>query len=74
MEVNVRTATNLQENTLKNIPHMVHAPDVGELRDKFKDIPFILIGAGPSLDESIDFLKVLKIKQSLWQATHPTGS
>ena len=71
MEVNVRTATNLQENTLKNIPHMVHAPDVGELRDKFKDIPFILIGAGPSLDESIDFLKSVKDKAIIVASNSP---
>ena len=71
MEVNVRTATNLQENTLKNIPHMVHAPDVGELRDRFKDIPFILIGAGPSLDESIDFLKSVKDKAIIVASNSP---
>ena len=30
MEVNVRTATNLQENTLKNLKHMIHSPpDIG---------------------------------------------
>ena len=57
MEVNLRTGTNLQENTLENMPHMARSPDVGELADQFQDIPFILIGAGPSLDESIEFLK-----------------
>ena len=57
MEVNLRTGTNLQENTLENLPHMATAPDIGLLEGKFKNTPFILIGAGPSLDESIDFLK-----------------
>ena len=32
MEVNVRTATNIQENTLKNLIHVADAPDIGELR------------------------------------------
>ena len=57
MEVNLRTGTNLQENTLENLPHMANSPDIGLLEGMFKDIPFILIGAGPSLDESIDFLR-----------------
>jgi hypothetical protein len=57
MEVNLRTGTNLQENTLENLPHMASAPDIGSLEGMFKDTPFILVGAGPSLDDSIDFLR-----------------
>ena len=57
MEVNLRTGTNLQENTLENLPHMATAPDIGSLEGMFRDTPFILIGAGPSLDDSIDFLR-----------------
>lgn len=60
MEVNLRTGINLQENTLENVPLMATSPDVGELADQFKDTPFILIGAGPSLDESIEFLKTVQ--------------
>ena len=48
MEVNIRTAINLQENTLKNLNHMAYAPDIGLLKDQFKNVPFILVGAGPS--------------------------
>jgi len=62
MEVNLRTGMNLQENTLENLAHMAGSPDVGELEGMFKDIPFILVGAGPSLDESIDFLKYMQDK------------
>jgi hypothetical protein len=62
MEVNVRTATNLQENTFRNLPHMAQSPDVGRMKDQFSDIPFILVGAGPSLDESIEFLKSVRNK------------
>ena len=71
MEVNVRTATNLQENTLKNLPHMFGAPDIGELAGKFKDIPFILIGAGPSLDDSIDFLREMQDKAIIVASNSP---
>jgi hypothetical protein len=71
MEVNVRTATNLQENTLRNLPHMFDAPDISELAGKFEDIPFILIGAGPSLDESIDFLKDMQDKAIIVASNSP---
>lgn len=71
MEVNIRTATNIQENTFKNLPHLAHAPDVGELKDNFKDIPFILIGAGPSLDESINFLKSVQDKAIIVASNSP---
>lgn len=57
MEVNIRTAINIQENTFENLRHLANAPDIGELENCFPDVPFILVGAGPSLDESIDFLK-----------------
>jgi hypothetical protein len=71
MEVNVRTATNLQENTFRNLRHMAQAPDVGEMRGQFKDIPFVLVGAGPSLDESIDFLKAVQDKAIIVTSNSP---
>jgi hypothetical protein len=60
MEVNLRTGVNLQENTMENLEHMISSPDIGELTDQFRDIPFILVGAGPSLDESIEFLREMQ--------------
>ena len=71
MEVNVRTAINLQENTFKNLPHMAQSPDVGEMRGEFPDIPFVLVGAGPSLDESIDFLKSVQDKAIIIASNSP---
>ena len=62
IEVNVRTAVNIQENTLENLPLLANSPDIGQLANRFADIPFILIGAGPSLDDSIDFLKSVRDK------------
>jgi hypothetical protein len=71
MEVNVRTATDIQINTFKNLPHLAHSPDVGEMANEFADIPFILIGAGPSLDESIDFLKQVQDKAIIVASNSP---
>ena len=71
MEVNIRTAINLQENTLKNLNHMAYAPDIGLLKDQFKNVPFILVGAGPSLDESIDFLKFAQDKAIIVTTNSP---
>jgi len=71
MEVNLRTGINLQENTLENLPIMGSSPDIGELADKFQDVPFILIGAGPSLDESIDFLKKVQDKAIIVASNSP---
>ena len=71
MEVNVRTATNLQENTFRNLPHMAQAPDVGEIEGEFPDIPFVLVGAGPSLDESIEFLKSVQDKAIIITSNSP---
>lgn len=71
VEVNVRTATDIQKNTFKNLPHLAHSPDVGEMENQFPDIPFILIGAGPSLDESIDFLKEVQDKAIIVASNSP---
>ena len=71
VEVNVRTATDIQKNTFKNLPHLAHSPDVGEMENEFSDIPFILIGAGPSLDESIDFLKEVQDKAIIVASNSP---
>ena len=71
MEVNVRTAINLQENTFQNLPHMAQAPDVGEMKGEFPDIPFVLVGAGPSLDESIEFLKSVQDKAIIISSNSP---
>lgn len=71
MEVNLRTGVNLQENMLKNLHHMATSPDIGELAGQFEDIPFILVGAGPSLDDSIDFLKKVQDKAIIVTSNSP---
>ncbi len=47
----------LQTNSLSNLSLLLAAPDIGLLKDRLTDLPVIFVGAGPSLDESIDFLK-----------------
>ena len=71
MEVNLRTGMNLRQNTLENMKHMAGSPDVGELAGLFEDIPFILVGAGPSLDESIEFLKFMQDKAIICVSNSP---
>ena len=71
MEVNVRTAIDIQKNTFENLPHLANSPDVGEMKNEFPDIPFILVGAGPSLDESIDFLKEMQDKAIIVASNSP---
>lgn len=71
MEVNLRTGIDLQKNTFENMPHMATSPDVGELAGQFDDTPFIVVGAGPSLDESIDFLKEVQDKAIIVTSNSP---
>ncbi|BET65952.1 hypothetical protein ASA1KI_08700 [Opitutales bacterium ASA1] len=46
-----------QENTLRNLARLAGAPDVSALRGAFVGRPMVLISAGPSLDESLDFVR-----------------
>ena len=71
MEVNVRTSINIQQNSFTNLKHMATSPDVGELKDQFKEVPFIVIGAGPSLDDSIDFLRNVQDKAIIVASNSP---
>ena len=71
MEVNLRTGINLQQNSLENVHHMATSPDIGELAGQFEDIPFILVGAGPSLDDSINFLKKVQDKAIIVTSNSP---
>ena len=71
MEVNLRTAPIIQGNTFDNLPIMASSPDVSEIGDKMEGIPFILVGAGPSLDESIEFLKSVQDKSIIVCSNSP---
>lgn len=46
-----------QGNTFANLSVLAPAPDLAALRDVFRGRPLVLVSAGPSLDESLDFLR-----------------
>lgn len=46
-----------QGNTFRNFKSLIRTPDPAEFHGLFHGIPMIMAGAGPSLDESIDFLR-----------------
>ena len=71
IEVNLRTAPIIQRNTFANLPTMALAPDLAEIGSGFEDIPFILVGAGPSLDESISFLKEVQDRAIIVTSNSP---
>lgn len=54
---NVTASGKWQKNTLANVPILIGAPDVSVFRNKFKGDRMIIASAGPSLDESLDFLR-----------------
>tara|TARA_B100001248_G_scaffold220746_1_gene176646 strand:- start:93829 stop:95658 length:1830 start_codon:yes stop_codon:yes gene_type:complete len=54
---NIGDASLWQETSIKNLPYLLESPDIESMRDIFKDLPVVLISAGPSLDEAIAFLK-----------------
>ena len=41
------------------------------MKGEFPDIPFVLVGAGPSLDESIEFLKSVQDKAIIISSNSP---
>ena len=49
-------------NILDNAPDIIRSTGVKRLFDKFKDIPAIVVGAGPSLDKNVTLLRGVKDK------------
>ena len=54
---NVTAAGRWQANTLANAPILINAPDIGALEGAFRGCTLILAAAGPSLDESLEFIR-----------------
>lgn len=50
------------DNYLANVEHFAECPPVDVLKDKFKDVPMVVVGAGPSLKKNVHVLKKLKGK------------
>ena len=49
-----------QHNAIKNIATLLNAPSLDALKGAFKDLPLVLVSAGPSLDTAIPFLKKIQ--------------
>ena len=52
----------LQKNVLKNLKILVNAPTINCLKNKYKQLPLVLVSAGPSLDSAIPFLQHVQDK------------
>lgn len=52
----------LQKNALKNLKTLINAPTINCLKNKYKQLPLVLVSAGPSLDSAIPFLKRVQYK------------
>ena len=48
------------QNYLQNVPALINSPPIDLLKDQFKGIPAIIVGAGPSLEKSAHLLKKVK--------------
>lgn len=46
-----------QRNSFANLPSLMRSPDLFSFFDIFRGVPLIMVGAGPSLDESLDYLR-----------------
>ena len=49
-----------QLQTLRNIPHIIRHPGVQSLFGQFVGVPALVVGAGPSLDDVIPYIKRLR--------------
>jgi tetratricopeptide (TPR) repeat protein len=47
-------------NILANTPNIIRSPGVKRLFNRFKNLPAIIVGAGPSLDKNVTLLKEVK--------------
>ncbi len=59
---NMSLVKNFTVNALSNIPHYVRGTPINEFKDKFHDIPAIVVSGGPSLNKNIDQIKEAKGK------------
>ncbi len=59
--INIRTIKMFNHtwmyNYLSNLFHMDKTPNINSFKDKFKNVPAVLISSGPSLSENIHLLK-----------------
>ncbi len=58
----VKAGANMSINRIANLDVLSRSYNIFDLQDTFKDIPAVLVAAGPSLDKNISLLKNLKGK------------
>ena len=58
----VADSTIWQQNAVKNLFALLNSPSLDPLKGTFKDLPLVLVSAGPSLDTAIPFLKQVQDK------------
>lgn len=46
-------------NVVRNFEFVMSTPNVSIMKDKFKNIPVVIVSAGPSLDKNIHYLKTI---------------
>ncbi|PWW37442.1 MULTISPECIES: motility associated factor glycosyltransferase family protein [Paenibacillus] len=50
------------KHNMSNLPHLLRSKDVSQLKNRFKDVPAVIVAAGPSLNKNIKELKKVKGK------------
>ena len=60
MSTRKRFGKEWQLQTLRNIPYIIRHPGIQALFGQFAGVPALVVGAGPSLDEAIPFIKKLR--------------
>ncbi len=57
---NVQAVRKYLSNTLENITKIVENPPIKKLFGRFRNVPAVVVSAGPSLDRNLDLLRVLE--------------
>ena len=57
---NVQAVRKYLSNTLENITAVVEHPPIKKLFGRFRNVPAVVVSAGPSLDRNLDLLRVLE--------------
>ncbi len=60
IHTNILSRLDWIENYLTNIPNIIKYPVIDKLVGRFRDVPLIIVGAGPSLRKNIHLLRDIK--------------
>jgi hypothetical protein len=62
MNTNISFSEQFFKCFIKNIKHVLNSVFINEFRDKFKNIPAVVVSAGPSLEKNVELLKEVQDK------------